>query len=347
MSAGNRPGRPRKAWDTVPADAAARPPLLSLFRLADDVLSRGRLAILIYHRVLPAPDPMLPGEVHGALFERQMRLVKGVFNILPLSEAVERLRRNSLPRRALCITFDDGYGDNAEVALPILARLELTATFFIAAGYLDGGAMWNDCVIEALRRMPGDSLDFPLPGDEQARLCLQDTASRKQSARWLVERIKYLDETSRARCVDALLERAGMESPPKLMMRTDQVRQLRAAGMETGGHTLRHPILARVDDRRAREEIAEGKARLESITGSPVRLFAYPNGRPGIDYTGTHVRMVREAGFAAAVTTAWGTAHGDSDMYQLPRFTPWDRTETRFLLRMLQNYLRRREERVT
>jgi hypothetical protein len=77
-----------------------------------------------------------------------------------------------------------------------------------------------------------------------------------------------------------------------------------------------------------------------------VRLFAYPNGKPGRDYSREHVDMVRELGFEAAVSTAWGVGHAASDPYQLPRFTPWDKTPGRFALRLLHNTFRTGAERV-
>ena len=73
------------------------------------------------------------------------------------------------------------------------------------------------------------------------------------------------------------------------------------------------------------------------IVGSRIALFAYPNGRPGADYRADAVAVVRDLGFDAAVSTAWGVSRRDSDVFQLPRFTPWDRSRTRFGLRLLRN----------
>jgi peptidoglycan/xylan/chitin deacetylase (PgdA/CDA1 family) len=110
--------------------------------------------------------------------------------------------------------------------------------------------------------------------------------------------------------------------------------------MEIGGHTVNHPILARLAPDAARREIADGKDALEGLLRVPVRSFAYPNGKPGQDYQGEHARMAREIGFASAVSTSWGASSPSSDMFQLPRFTPWDRGHTRFALRLLQNMRR-------
>jgi peptidoglycan/xylan/chitin deacetylase (PgdA/CDA1 family) len=89
----------------------------------------------------------------------------------------------------------------------------------------------------------------------------------------------------------------------------------------------------------ARAEIAQGKEMLEEIVHAPVRLFAYPNGKPGQDYLSGHVTMLKYLGFDAAVSTAHGAARRGSDLYQLPRFTPWGRGLVRFTLQMAQNML--------
>ena len=301
---------------------------------------RARLSILIYHRVLPAVDPLFPGEVDAAAFDLQMQWLAECFNVLPLGEAVARLARGNLPGRAACITFDDGYADNAEIALPILQRHGLRATFFIASGFLDGGCMFNDRVIESVRRARGDKLD--LTGAGLGEFNIATPAARRQTIDALLAAIKYLPQAARDAMVDQIAKLAQANPPAGLMMRSEQVRALHAAGMEIGGHTVHHPILARLDAAAARDEIAAGKEQIEGIIRAPVTLFAYPNGQPASDYTAEHVAMVKALGFRAAVSTAWGAATRSADLYQLPRFTPWDRTPARFTLRLTRNMLRTR-----
>lgn len=305
------------------------------------VLSLGglnnRLSILIYHRVLPQPDPIFPEELDAAAFDRQLACLAECFNVIPLAEAVYGLRTGTLPPYSACITFDDGYADNAEIALPILQQHGMAATFFVASGFLDGGRMWNDTVIELIRAAP-IRLDLSRLG--HGELVLDNPAQRHTAIATLLRKLKYLPIEQRQAEVDALRAEVAAALPAELMMTSDQVRALHRAGMEIGGHTVNHPILARLDDVRARQEIGDGRDALEAIIGSPVRLFAFPNGRPGQDYRAEHVAMVRTFGFDAAVSTAEGAACGASDLYQLPRFTPWDTSEFRFSLRMMHNLQR-------
>jgi len=133
----------------------------------------------------------------------------------------------------------------------------------------------------------------------------------------------------------------GAPLPDDLMLTTRQLRELHAAGMTIGAHTLTHPILATLPNDTARTEIAEGRLRLEAIVGDTVRFFAYPNGRPGKDYIAAHVGMVRDLGFEAAFSTAWGACSPGGDRFQIPRFTPWQAGRVRYGLQMAQNLTRK------
>jgi len=302
------------------------------------------LSILVYHRVVAEPDPLVPDQVCAREFDWQLAVLGRWFTVLPLRQAAARLRGGTLPIRAACVTFDDGYADNVTVALPILRRREVPATFFLATSFIDGGRMWNDSVIETLRGAQGDTLDARCIGLDT--LSISTIGMRRQAIERLLAALKYLPLEERQRRVDQLAAETSSSLPSDLMMTAEQVRQLRASGMEIGAHTVTHPILAQLSPERAEREIRESKRRLEAITRSPVTMFAYPNGKPGRDYRQEHVGMVKRLGFEAAVSTAWGVAHAASDPHQLPRFTPWDRTPGKFVLRLFQNTFRTRAERV-
>lgn len=312
--------------------------LRPLFALRSPAGPRGRLTILIFHRVLAQADPLFPEEVDARRFDAICGWLRAWFNVLPLDLAVAQLGEGRLPARAAAITFDDGYADNHDVALPILRRHGLHATFFVASGFLDGGRMFNDSVIEALRRATSATLDLrdlALGLDEP--LPLGDTAQRRVAIERALAVVKYLPPQRREFVVEELSRRSGATLPTDLMMRAEQVKALHAAGMTIGAHTRSHPILAKLGAAEAEEEIASGRVQLQSITGAPVTLFAYPNGKPGIDYHAGTAAIVQKLGFHAAVTTAWGVADTGSNRHQLPRFTPWDHHMLKFAWRLLHN----------
>ena len=312
--------------------------LPSLLGLLSPSGPSGRLSVLILHRVRPAIDPLFPDEVHADRFDRLCAWISGWFNVLPLDQAVERLRGGTLPARALAITFDDGYADNHDTALPILQRHGLCATVFIATGFIGGGRMWNDTVIESVRRSALPVLD--LQGTAAAALgCLTlgSMVQRRVAIEQIIGSVKYLAAAERDAWVQAVAERSSATLPDNLMMSATQIRAMHRAGMQIGAHTVSHPILARLPHAAAAREIADSKQALEALLGEPVPLFAYPNGRPADDYTDDSVDIVRRLGFRAAVTTARGAAHGRTDLLQIPRFCPWDQRPLAFATRMASN----------
>jgi peptidoglycan/xylan/chitin deacetylase (PgdA/CDA1 family) len=298
-----------------------------------------RLVTLIYHRVHPQPDRMFPGEVDGTRFDWQMSLLRRHCHPLPLADAAAKLRSASLPPRAVAVTFDDGYADNETTALPILERYGIEATFFVAPGFLDGGRMWNDSIIETVRRAPDAQLDLTDFG--LGIQALGPVEARGAVAEGIIRAVKHLQPEERREKVELLARRIGVDLPDDLMMTSAQVRRLAEAGMTIGAHTMTHPILRTLDDDAAEQEIRESREMLEAITGRPVRAFAYPNGRPGDDYTERDRNMVASLGFDFAPSTVWGAATASSDVFQLPRFTPWDSTPARWLTRLLLTFGRR------
>ncbi len=311
--------------------------MLSLLNLLAPGGSHGKLSVLIYHRVHAAADPMRPGDSHASEFDWQMKLISRVFNVLPLSEATQQLRECRLPPRSLSITFDDGYADNHDVAVKILRQYGLTATFFVTSGYLDGGLMWNDAVIEAMRDAPPGRLELSDLGMNS--LELNTLESRRQACGIIITAIKHRNQDERQEIANQVAQRAACNLPTDLMLSSEQVRLMHSAGMEIGAHTLTHPILAKTTPEKAWEEISGGKSALEGIIDDEIRLFAYPNGKPGVDYLPEHVTMVEKAGYSAAVSTQWGVSSPQTGRYELRRFTPWDRGQAMFLLRLLKNYI--------
>lgn len=309
--------------------------LKPLFRWMSPAGSRAHLSVLIFHRVLPEPDPLFPDEMHARRFDEMCGWLASWFNVLPLDKAVAHLKAGTLPARAACITFDDGYADNHSVAMPILQRHGLKATFFIATGFLDGGCMWNDTVIESVRACSLPQLDLSTLNLGVHTLGSID--DRRAAIATLIGQIKYRSIEERLTNVEQIASLAQVQSPHHLMMTSQEVKAMHQAGMQIGAHTKSHPILARLTDEQAREEILGSKRFLEELLGERVSLFAYPNGKPAEDYTPQSVEVVRSLGFDAAVSTQWGVSGRECDLFQIRRFTPWDRSRLGFGMRLLAN----------
>ena len=294
----------------------------------------GRLTILMYHRVLPTHDPMTPDVTDAATFERHMSAISKVFNVLRLDESIDQLYGGRLRPMSLAITFDDGHTDNLEIATPILKKYGLHATFFLSTGFMDGTLMYNDLVTEAVRRAPSGQLKLDWLGLKDAHI--SDAASRQAVIGAVVQTIKYFDSLKRAEVCNRLESIAAEPLPTNLMMNYDQIVRLHREGMGIGAHTKSHPILTRVTDEEALNQMLQNKNDLTSITGTAPRLFAYPNGKPVVDFNARHIEMVRQAGFDAALTTSFGAVTKAVDRFQIPRHCPWDKNENMLIFRILR-----------
>lgn len=316
----------------------------ALLRSVGNVLApagtRARLTVVMYHRIISQANPLHDFGTSEAAFDAEMAALAEVFNVLPLAEAVERMHAGRLPARAVAITFDDGYRDNAELACPILQRHGLTATFFISTGLLDGGIMFHDAVSEAIQRCSADSIDLSWLG--LGALPLNTPQLRCAAIGRIAAQIKPVASRERHEITRRLAQELGVELPTDLMMSSGQVRQLLLAGMDIGGHTRDHPILTSISDEAAREQIASNKRDLESLSGRRVHLFAYPNGKPDKDYAARHTAIVRDCGYEAAVTTAFGSGGVETDLMQIPRIAPWEMSTRAFVARLLAHGRRTR-----
>lgn len=312
-------------------------PFRYAFSLASPAGKNGRLSIFIFHRVPPKPDPLFPDELDAQRFDQQMCWISSWFNVLPLDQAIERLSSQSLPERAAAITFDDGYADNYTIALPILQKHGLSATFFIATGFIDGGRMWNDTIIESIRHCQNITID--LGKLNLGCHCIATSEQKRSAIQTIIGQIKYLPLAERVERAAYIAEVAKTPIINDLMMTSAQIQALRDTGMQIGAHTVSHPILARINLETAREEIAANKEMLEHLLKEKIRTFAYPNGKPGIDYLLEHRELVKQLGFSGAVSTTKGVSVSASDIFQLPRFTPWSKQRIRYSLQLLSNCL--------
>ncbi len=297
---------------------------------------RRKLIILIYHRVLNSPDFMNPNHATSDSFEWQMKLLANYFNVLPLSVALDKLKAGSLPPCAVCITFDDGYADNYLNALPILKRYDLPATFFITSGVLNENRMWNDDIVETVRHYEKPVLD--LTALDLGVYDIDTPNKKSQIAKQIENHLKYLPFAERAKKCKVIANLTP-NLPQNLMLTNEQLKNLsNELGMEIGGHSVNHPILANIEPINWQREIQDCKTQLENIIEKTVRYFAYPNGKFNMDFDQQHAIFVKKCGYEAAFSTNWCCVSQKSDLFSLPRFTPWDKTPMKFMLRMASMY---------
>ncbi|HET9941474.1 MAG TPA: polysaccharide deacetylase family protein [Candidatus Eisenbacteria bacterium] len=283
---------------------------------------RGAFLVLLYHRVNRASAHFAIERTETEAFRAQMEHLARHFHVMSLDDLVKRVTAGeSLPSRAVAITFDDGYEDNYTDAYPILRKLGLPATVFLATASIGTGkSLWFDRVLDGFRTARAHSIK--LPGGESAE-GLVDPMIRETMAHRALYALMRLSNAERETAIDTLLRNLGPEGPPNLpaMMTWDQVRLMAANGIDFGAHTMTHPILSRLPLDEAEAEIVGSKRRIEEEIGTPVRLFAYPVGRRS-DYSPEVIDLVARSGFHAALTTTPTANLAGDDPFLLKRIKP-------------------------
>jgi len=301
---------------------------------------RGRLMVFCFHQVLASKDELRPDEPCLDQFVRDIDFITNTFSVLSLPDAMAGLAAGDLPSRAASITFDDGYANNHELAAPVMESAGVTATIFVAGGAVDTGIMWNDLIIEAIRHDRGA---FNSIGREQHDGAAESVMTSQDEVSRVLGALKYTPMKDRWEIAERGYEEARGGALPRLMMTREMVKDLAERGFDIGGHTINHPILCRLADEQAREEIESCSAWIESVTGQTPTMFAYPNGKSGIDFDSRHCKMVRDAGFTAAFSTDWKLETMKSDPFSIGRIGPWwqdGKGVTNGLLRLyLKSYL--------
>lgn len=306
-------------------------------RSALQLLSRGKLSVFLFHKVPVESDPMVPQDVSLREFEYLLDAVLSQFEIISLEDGVQGLTAGRLPPRAACITFDDGYADWLQGMAPALQRRNMHATLFITAGQFDGKPLWHERIARAIRVMQGPVLDLRFPAI--APIDVAGLRARQKAVTRLERELKYLTLELREELLLRLEAAAGVHAADVPRMSVEQLRELDRRGFSIGAHTYDHPILDYCDQQQAVREIGGVREILAGLLGSPVRMFAYPNGRPYVDFSSHHVSIVKRAGYSSAVTTQWGAAEIGSSVYQIPRFTPWGKDPIRFMLQLGRNLM--------
>ncbi len=217
-------------------------------------MGRAPLMILFYHRV--ADSHPNGWTISNSLFETEIRYLKRHFEMVSMAEIQHRLRTGRSPRPAVHITFDDGYAENCEFAIPFLIREQVPTTYFVT--------LKN--VVEQL----------PFPHD----------ASR------------------------------GVPFRPNTI---EQLREMARAGLEIGGHTRTHPVLANIQDsERLYDEVVTASRELGELCDQSVRYFACPFGHRK-HFHPQLFEMAREAGFQAVVSAYGGYNFVGDDDFHLRR----------------------------
>lgn len=304
--------RRTRGWADLASGASAR---------ARARLDGSCAAVLMYHRVLPGEQArrlhVEPGMyVTPETFARHLDWLVESFCLLPLAEIVERLESGTvLPRGACAVTFDDGWRDNLEYALPALRARGLPATIFAVSDRVGTmGAFWPDEVCRRLAPLCARERSAVLRG---VGLALASDSDEGVEAALLA--LKALDEGERGDVLEGIRRAtkgggAGSEEVRELLD-WSELDRLAEQGVSIESHGASHAILTGVSRARAQDELSRSLATLRERGHARLGLLAYPSGA----FDDTVVELARAAGYRAAFTTQVGLASRGDDRLRQPR----------------------------
>ncbi len=309
-------------------------------------LSPGAL-ILLYHRVAELDSDPQQLQVSPANFAEHLRILKEIATPISLQELTRSLRSGRVPSRSVVVTFDDGAADNLLAAKPILEHADVSATVFIATGYMKTAReyWWDE--VERLVLQPGElpaTLNLAVNGklhqwDLSARG--DEPTLRHQLYRSLIDIFYPLAAAERFEQLDYLKSWAGdvtLSRDTHRPLTPEEVKQLSDGGqIEIGAHTVSHSMLSALPASVQRDEIEQSKKDLEEILGFPVRSFAYPFGTLS-DYTRETVSLVKQLEFDCACSNFKDVVQPGADLFQLPRLIVRDWKPEEFANRVASWY---------
>lgn len=269
--------------------------------LSTTVAKWNGVVVFNYHRIGNPLDTNFDRALFNATqdeFAEQVEFLKQNYDVIGISDLNEVMQDSA--SRAVMITFDDGYLDNHELALPVLAANECPAVFFITSGYLDRQPIsWWDEVAWMLRT--SDLQELTWPERIQQTFDLTDAPQTDQAIREILLILKSIPEEDAETFLNDLgtlthTGRCPAENAAKIWMNWDMIRDLDQAGMDIGGHTVDHPVLANCDLERQFLEIETSKKRIEHELGHPITAFSYPVGQTE-SFTDQTKLILQEVGY--------------------------------------------------
>jgi len=272
-----------------------------------------QIAILKYHSVQDDPRRYLNSLGGGIVmststFRNQMEIVARKFNPVTMDDVLLFFSgKKHLPRKPVVITFDDGFADNIEIAVPIMHHFGIRAAFYITVDPVEQATVPWFCRIRhafaVTRRQTWlDSING----------CTRDIAhASDRRAAFLVasERCARCRGAAQKNSVATIEEELEVQPlAEKLMMTWTQVRILRQLGHIVGSHTVTHPNMAYMDAADLQIECVESKNKLEKELGAEVCHFSYPSPILQPHWSKQTVECTERAGYKCAVTSTAGPA---------------------------------------
>lgn len=302
-------------------------------------VARPRFAILCYHRIGRGGVPIYSG-LPAEVFEEQIKYLRKRYRVLSLEEMLREMAEPWVNPPAVAITFDDGYADLYTQAFPILQRYEIPATVYLTVGAIESGVVaWYDRAFVAFQVAP--AMDFTLPLNPPRQFRLGTPQERLRAAVEFISLMKSLPAADRKAVCESLEATVTLPADglANRMLTWEQVREMQAAGVSFGTHTMTHPVVSRLRNSELQWELGESKRLLEERLQRRVLDFAFPFGKAE-ECGDAALDILAGLGYRSAVTTEAGLNYPETNLFALRRVSFCEsRSLSLFALQMSRLFL--------
>jgi peptidoglycan/xylan/chitin deacetylase (PgdA/CDA1 family) len=307
-------------------------PLLNCLGVFDLLryIKRNSALVLMYHGVIDTRTgvPININQVDLQSFDWQLRFLKDHYNVVPLSEIVERVRNSRPVSELAAITLDDGYRSVVDNAAPLLVKYALPATIFLITGIMDTEEItWYDKAEAHFLNIKSSEIDI-------GGVIYQIHGQPETTVKAFKRRLKSMQLEERNALLNELFEKAGELEPeaeePYRLMTWTEAEQLRQQGFDFGVHSRSHPHLTKVPPPDLDLEIDQPAKLIADRLGLAIDrlIFSYPDG----DWNQRVRDRVIRAGMLGAVAVGQALVRPGSDAFALPRIhVMGDQTNTMFV----------------
>ncbi|MBX9710409.1 MAG: polysaccharide deacetylase family protein [Xanthobacteraceae bacterium] len=286
--------------------------------------------ILMLHRICPATGADFQPNRHLEITPDFLRIalehlrVQGI-DIVTMDEACRRLCGRDFSRRFACFTFDDGYRDNRDYALPVMREFGAPLMVYVASDFAQGtGRLWWVALERVVAKVTAIEIKI---GREQAHIDASTTQHKQAAFAQIHDWLRRLPTDHDVQDeVSALARRYGIDDSAivrELCLSWDELKTFASDPLVTiGAHTVSHCNLAHESPEVANQQMRLSRERIEATLGRKVRHFAYPYGDKSAA-AGREFAMATSLGFDTAVTTRPGmlfAEHADH-LTALPRIS--------------------------
>jgi len=294
--------------------------------LAERLFGHG-IPVFMLHRMV-SDESSSHGHTPGYLRRSLQYLKDNGHSFVSLETLVAAIREDlTLPPKPVVFTIDDGFHDQASLAAPIFLEFNCPVTIFLVTGFLDEELWpWFSQVEYLVENSGTEAFELDIT-DSKFKYNISSSKSKYQAVKSILKTMKRLNDDLIPETIEQLSRATQVNVPSKppekyRPMTWDTARDLEQKGISFGPHTVSHPILSRVNNKKSEQEITDSWKRIKEELENPVPVFCYPNGI-SCDYGEREIEFIRKAGLIGAVSTIPKqielNSHDDLYEYNLPR----------------------------